>query len=57
MWDGWPVKLGSWLVGGPKVECRRLMDFDDAAKLKMCVLTDSGTDHMAGGRTVQKISR
>ena len=31
---------------GPKVECRRLMDFDDAAKLKMCVLTDSGT----GGR-------
>ena len=39
------------------MECRRLMDFDDAAKLKMCVLTDSGTDRMAGGRTVQKISR
>ena len=38
------------------MECRRLTDFDDAAKLKMCVLTDSGTDRMAGGRC-KKISR
>ena len=34
----------------PKVECRRLMDFDDAAKLKMCVLTDSAGDRPQGSQ-------
>ena len=50
-WIGWEACRSS---REPKVECRRLMDFDDAAKLKMSVLS---VDRLGDGDCAKKAFR
>ena len=49
--DGWIGWVACRSSREPKVECRRLMDFDDAAKLKMSVLS---VDRLGDGDCAKK---